>query len=115
MPLRVFSLLGAASIAWAQTPANSKPAADSAIAIFRTSCLPCHSAHQVAGRLALDSVEGLAAGGASGSVITPGDSGRSALYERITAKNAALRMPPSGAPLSAEKIAMIREWIDRGA
>jgi len=65
--------------------------------------------------LTLDSVEGLAAGGASGAAITPGDSTSSILYKRITATNAGLRMPPTGAPLAAEKIAVIRDWIERGA
>ena len=115
MTVRALGLLGVVSIAWAQTPSNIKPAADTVITILRTSCVPCHSATRAAGKLALDSVEALAGGGASGAVITPGDSNRSILYKRIAATNAGLRMPPTGAPLAAEKIALIRDWIERGA
>ncbi len=51
--------------------------------------------------------------GANGARIVPGNSERSALYRRVSAKNSA-QMPPSG-PLQPEQIHLIQTWIDQGA
>ena len=47
----------------------------------------------------------------------PGDSKASELYRRITADDAAERMPPpkSGKSLSAAEIEKLGRWIDQGA
>jgi len=49
--------------------------------------------------------------------IVPGDAGRSALVDRITAENADDRMPPLSThkSLTALEIEILRRWIDEGA
>jgi hypothetical protein len=47
-------------------------------------------------------------------VIKPGDSAASRLHAVISG-NAKVRMPPGGAPLPAEEVAVLKEWIDSGA
>ena len=49
--------------------------------------------------------------------IVPGDPKQSQLVRRITAENAALRMPPvySGLKLSKQEIDRLTEWIAQGA
>lgn len=54
--------------------------------------------------------------GASGKpAITPGKPETSRLLELVTTSNAALRMPKSDDPLSAEQINLLRQWIKEGA
>ncbi len=49
--------------------------------------------------------------------VKPGDSTNSYLYMKITgdARITGVQMPKTGGPLSADKIAAIRDWIDAGA
>ena len=81
-------------------PANGTSGSGAVLQIFAEQCVKCHNAKQSAGQLRLDSFEGLAAGGASGTAVVPGQSVESNVYKRITATDAALRMPPAVAPLS---------------
>ncbi len=80
--------------------------------IFTASCVACHSADRPQAHLRLDSLDGALRGGNSGAALIPGDSHRSLLYQRISITDAKLRMPPAGAPLPAEQVALIRAWID---
>jgi len=80
--------------------------------IFQESCAPCHSASRPQAQLRLDSAEGVLKGGKSGPAIVPGNSGASLLYQKIASADAKLRMPPAGAGLRAEQIALIAAWID---
>ena len=73
-------------------------------------CLECHSGESVEGGLALDTPEGLAAGGDSGPVISDATATASLLWKRVDAEE----MPPEH-PLSAEEKAILARWIDAGA
>jgi hypothetical protein len=94
---------------------ESLPSSKVVLQIFSDACTPCHSAKQAAGKLRLDSLEGLAAGGASGAVVVPRNSLESNLYKRITSAEPLLRMPPAVAPLPPDRVAAIKAWIDGGA
>jgi mono/diheme cytochrome c family protein len=93
----------------------SQAAPDRVQAILNESCVSCHAGDQAAGNLRLDSLEHVAAGGALGAVVVPGDSKASSLLQRVTTNDRALRMPPAGAPLAAESVAVLKAWIDAGA
>lgn len=63
--------------------------------------------------LRLDSMFGALQGGSSGEkTIHPGSSEKSYLFELITDKNPAQRMPPDADPLPKEQIEIIRQWIN---
>jgi hypothetical protein len=47
--------------------------------------------------------------------IVPGDPAASEMIKRITAANAAGRMPQGGEPLGTREVALIRRWIEQGA
>ena len=47
--------------------------------------------------------------------IVPGDPAKSEMLRRITAADAAVRMPLGGAPLNSREIALLRAWIEQGA
>ena len=86
--------------------------------ILRESCFECHSASRAKpkGGLRLDGIDWIREGGVSGSALTPGDAAKSELFTRVALSHDDLDiMPPNSEPLSAEKIAKLRSWIDEGA
>jgi hypothetical protein len=99
----------------AQSPAESAAPSKHVLEIFAQNCVACHNSKKPAANLQLESLEGIAKGGASGAAIVPGKSGESNLYKRIVARDAGLRMPPAGAPLAADQAAVVKAWIDAGA
>ena len=56
-------------------------------------------------------------GGDSGPAIVRGNAEESPLIERVSADNPEWRMPPEheGEPLSADEIALLRDWVVAGA
>jgi mono/diheme cytochrome c family protein len=113
--LVVTSVLGIAVIG----PVTSAGAADAvaeARSILTANCQKCHGPTKQKGGLRFDSREGLLAKGDSGSpAITPGKAASSEVIRRVTAKDAAERMPSEGAALTAAQIDTLRKWIDAGA
>ncbi len=77
-------------------------------------CYECHGEKKQKGGLRLDSQPGWQKGGESGAVIVPGNPDTSLLIEAIHYKNEDLQMPPKQ-PLSAPAIAILTEWVRRGA
>jgi hypothetical protein len=77
-------------------------------------CLHCHGhdEQQLQGDLRLDTREG-----AIRHAIQPGAPDQSELIARVASDDDSLRMPPAetGKRLSAEQIAVLRQWIDQGA
>ncbi len=83
--------------------------------VFAARCKACHGVLKQEGGLRLDTGALARKGGDSGQVIKPKDSAGSLLTVRITAQDPAERMPQEGEPLTAEQVAVIRQWIDEGA
>jgi hypothetical protein len=84
--------------------------------ILSDNCFACHGPddkQRMAG-LRLDTREGAFA---SEGVIVPGDTGASRLIRRVSAEQAAARMPPpnSGRTLSSSQISLLRQWVAEGA
>lgn len=83
--------------------------------VLRQRCYECHShAGKINGGLALDSRSGWQTGGDNGPVIVPGALEKSRLIEAVRYGNPELEMPPK-AKLPADEIALIEEWVKRGA
>jgi hypothetical protein len=87
--------------------------------IFRKYCTACHSSKNirevdVSGGLALDSFEA-ARKGTTHPVIKPGKAEDSRLVRLLITTNVRRRMPLDAPPLPADKIALVRRWIDTGA
>jgi len=82
--------------------------------ILSKRCAKCHSGTQRKGGLSINSRQSLLTGGESGRVVLLGKSGDSRLIARLTATDAAERMPPEGEPLTKEQIETLRRWIDAG-
>ena len=82
--------------------------------ILSKRCAKCHSGTQRKGGLSINSRQSLLSGGESGRVVLAGKSGDSSLIARVTATDAAERMPPEGEPLTLPQIELLRLWIDAG-
>ncbi|MGI9429786.1 MAG: DUF1553 domain-containing protein [Bythopirellula sp.] len=87
--------------------------------ILAKKCFACHgpdeSKRQTDWRI--DQQQGLHAELEDGQAIVPHSPDTSVLFQRITAEDPELRMPPleSETKLAAEEIALIRRWIELGA
>ncbi|MDZ7637455.1 MAG: PSD1 and planctomycete cytochrome C domain-containing protein [Bryobacterales bacterium] len=81
--------------------------------ILAKNCVACHAGATAQGKLAVDSLEAIALGGASGAALVPGNSAESSLYQRLISEDRTLRMPLGSKALPPESIAAIKEWIDR--
>jgi len=83
--------------------------------ILRQRCYECHShAGKIKGGLVLDSRSGWEAGGDSGPAVIPGAVEKSRLIEAVRYANPDLEMPPK-AKLPAAEIAILEQWVARGA
>ena len=66
-------------------------------------CVKCHGPEKHKGELRLDHKAGAFKGGESEEPgIVPGDSGKSRVFQMVTAKKEAERMPPKGERLTAQ-------------
>jgi hypothetical protein len=79
-------------------------------------CFSCHStkAKKPKGGLLLDSRARVFQGGDSGAAVIAGHPDRSLLLKAVRYQNEDLQMPPSG-KLPEREIALLEEWIRRGA
>ncbi|MHC4874915.1 MAG: PSD1 and planctomycete cytochrome C domain-containing protein [Planctomycetota bacterium] len=84
--------------------------------LLKEKCLPCHShsARQMEGGLTLDSRSGWATGGDSGPAIVPGRPDESLLIKAVRYDDSDLQMPPDE-KLTDEEIALLADWVQRGA
>ena len=90
-----------------------QPAADVDFArqiqpIFAESCYGCHGPKVQMGGLRLDVRP-------AANIIAPGASAKSLIIQRVASTDAHTRMPLGGPALSAEKIELLRKWVDAGA
>ena len=84
--------------------------------ILEEHCFDCHGEEKQKSRMRLDSAVGILRGGESGEpFVVAGKSAESYLIKRVTHENPKEVMPPKGARLTAEQVAVLRMWIDGGA
>ncbi len=82
--------------------------------IFSQRCAKCHNDDSLRGGLTLMSFAGTMEGGSSGAVVAAGDADGSRLLRLVNGQEEP-KMPPTGEPLSAEELELIRAWIAGGA
>lgn len=108
-------------------PATAEPAAvpgtepkvfaDVLLPALQKKCGECHAGEKSKGGLKVDSRAAMLKGGLSGTSLVPSASGKSLLVERMKLpKDSDDHMPPDDKPgFSAEELALLEYWIDRGA
>lgn len=97
--------------AFAQAPAKVDFGKD-VLPILRQNCVGCHGPSQQTAGLRLDRRSSVFKDGMRR--VVPGSSDNSFLYHRLIGNDYGLQMPPTG-PLSADKVAVIKAWIEQGA
>lgn len=108
--LLIFSLL-----AWSTSlPAAETDFAHDIAPLLKKHCGECHTGNQKKGSLSLNTRESLIKGGESGPAVVAGKSGESELLGRVTSDDKDVRMPPEGPRLSADQVALLKQWIDAG-
>lgn len=111
--LAVMLVAAAPRIAPSQESAKAPLFEEDVQPILKAHCLKCHNTRDPEGGLDLSSAAALLKGSDDGPVVIKGSVEKSILLQKITAG----KMPPPEAknPLSAEKVAVIRNWIEGGA
>jgi hypothetical protein len=84
--------------------------------IFVKHCFACHGEQDPKGEYQLGTFEKLMKPGASSTPsITPGKPDESELLRLISSEDADERMPKEADPLPADKVALVKQWIEQGA
>src|SRR5436305_6416550 len=81
------------------------------VPILRKNCVECHGGRRDEGDFSLNTRESLLEGWA----ISPGHAADSQLIDHVSSYDKDERMPKNKAPLSADDIKTLREWVDAGA
>lgn len=81
--------------------------------LLAANCFSCHGKEKKGG-LSLESRAGMLAGGDSGTAVTLGKPDDSRLIQAVKYADDELQMPPS-AKMAEQDIALLKEWIERGA
>ena len=84
------------------------------VPVLKQHCGKCHTGDQKKGGLSLNTRETTLVGGESGKVVVSGKSAESDLIRRLVSEDPDVRMPPEGPRVPAEKVALLKEWIDAG-
>jgi hypothetical protein len=125
MTLKVATVSGIAVVVWCWASVSALAVtADEGTDFFtaavepllREKCLGCHShsSGQMEGGLALDSRSGWTTGGDRGPAVVPGKPDDSLLISAVRYTDPDLQMPPDG-QLSNSEMAVLVEWVRRGA
>src|SRR2546421_3516694 len=100
------------------TAASNAPAGQTGFApvqaAFNQNCMPCHSAKAHRNGLDLTSYETAMKGGEHGALVVPGNPDKSLLVQYLTGAKQP-RMPQKRAPLTADQMKVITDWIKAGA
>jgi hypothetical protein len=107
----------AASLLFILASPASLPAVDfvhDVMPVLKKHCGKCHTGEQKEGGLAINTRAQLLAGGENGKVLTSGDAAKSLLIELVSSNDEDKRMPPSGPRVPAEKVAILKKWINAG-
>jgi hypothetical protein len=82
--------------------------------LLKERCVACHGPVKQEADLRLDAGS-LIVGRESQAIVLSGKSGESELIRRVASDDEDDRMPPTGARLTPQQIARLRQWIDEGA
>src|SRR3954471_23524292 len=80
--------------------------------ILERRCVSCHGDASPKGKLSLTTSEAVRAGGDGGPAVVPGKAEESLLLEMVSGDEP--EMPQEGERLSAEEVASLRAWVERG-
>lgn len=88
---------------------------ESVLPILAQNCFRCHGEKEKGGLRLNSRQAALQAGDSGKAAVVPGKPAESLLLARVKATDEAERMPPNGAGLKPEQIAVLEQWIADGA
>ena len=100
------------SLATAAASADEVDFSHQIVPVLKQHCGKCHTGDQKKGGLSLNTRETTLVGGESGKAVVSGKSVESELIKRLTSDDPDVRMPPEGPRVPAEKVALLKAWID---
>jgi len=85
--------------------------------LFESKCIACHGGDKTKAEFDMTTLDRMLKGGESGDpALVPGDPVKSLIYVAVTWEDELLEMPPKeNDRLTAEQVAMVRDWIAAGA
>jgi len=85
------------------------------VPLLRQHCGKCHAEPEAQGGFSINTRQLLVAGGETGPALVPGNHASSLLFQRVSATDMSVRMPPEGEPLTKTEQNLLAQWIDTGA
>src|SRR5262245_35990944 len=82
------------------------------VPILREHCAECHTGDKKKGGLSMNDREMLLGGSENGPVIEVGNSSKSKFIKAILSSDSDEQMPPKGARVPVEQVALLKAWID---
>src|SRR3569623_3314999 len=82
--------------------------------VLKEHCAECHTGDKKKGGFSMNDRATMLKGSENGAMIEVGKAAKSHFIEVLLSKDPDEQMPPKGKRLSAEKIAVLRAWIDEG-
>ncbi len=116
--LLILFLIGSVRLAFAELSKADTEFFESKIRpILVNNCYKCHSADapKLKGDLSLEFRETILAGGKTSPALVPGNPDKSLLIQAVRYTDPDLQMPPKNRKLAADQIALLEEWVQRGA
>jgi mono/diheme cytochrome c family protein len=84
--------------------------------LLESKCLECHNPDKVKGDLLMDTLANILKGGENGPGLVAGKADESEIIQRIILpKGHDDIMPPKTEPLSAQEVALLKQWVNEGA
>ena len=83
--------------------------------VLKEHCTSCHGQMRQKGGLRLDAAVLALRGGKHGAALMAGNADESLMIRKLLAAKEEERMPAEGKPLPADKIELLRQWINAGA
>lgn len=114
LPILILSVLSRPTIAQSN-PDKPVDYLSTVKPLLEHKCYACHGAMKQESGLRLDTAALAKKGGGGGPAVVPGKPEKSLMVERVTAKDESERMPHDGKPLTADEIALLKNWIAQGA
>ena len=84
------------------------------VPLIRKHCGECHTGDKLKGGFSMNDRAALLHGSENGPVVEPGKTEQSLLLEIVSTTDEDLRMPPKGDGLSADEVALLKQWIAEG-
>jgi WD40 repeat protein len=85
---------------------------DHVFPVFEQACLNCHNPDKAKGGLDLSTFGATLKGGSGGKIVDAGDTGAKLIA--VMTHSAEPKMPPEGDKVAADKIALLKQWIEGG-